>query len=92
MIVGPTRLDDQEGFRIMDDLRAEIEHASEPQRQRVELASLAPQYPDHRLWTEVLPGLGRLRYVAKRREGTQANPYLVITDDLAELRAALRHD
>jgi hypothetical protein len=73
----------------MDDLRAELEHAPELHRQRAELADLAPQYPDHRLWTEALPGLRRLRYVAQRREGTQARPYLVVTDDLAELRDAL---
>jgi hypothetical protein len=74
----------------MDDLRAELEHAPELQRQRAELAALAAQCPDHRLWTETLPGLRRLRYVAQRRQGTQANPYLVVTHDLAELRDALR--
>jgi hypothetical protein len=73
----------------MTDATADLEHASELHRQRAELADLAPHDPDHCLWTEALPGLGRLRYVAKRREGTQARPYLVVTDDLAELRDAL---
>jgi hypothetical protein len=76
--------------RIMDDLRAELEHAPEAQRQQAELTDLARQYPDHRLWTETLPGLRRLHYVAQRRTGTQARPYLVVTHDLAELRDALR--
>jgi hypothetical protein len=55
-----------------------------------ELAALAAAHPDHEIWAEQPPGLDQLKYVAQRRKGTSAQPYLVVTDDLAELRDALR--
>lgn len=59
------------------------------QRQRrAALDTLAAQHPNHHIWTETLPGLS-LRYIAQRRRGTNAQPYLVVTDDLDELSAAL---
>ena len=57
---------------------------------RAALEALAAEHPEHRFWTETLPGQDRLRYVARRRPGSQANPYLVVTDDFAELLSALR--
>jgi hypothetical protein len=54
------------------------------------LAEVAALAPHHRVWAERKPGLDRLTYVAQRRKGTNANPYLVVTKDLAELRDALR--
>lgn len=57
-------------------------------QRRAALDALAAQHPDHRIWTETLPGLS-LRYVAQRRRGTNARPYLVVTDDLTELREVL---
>jgi hypothetical protein len=51
---------------------------------------LAAEHPQHRIWTETLPGQDRPRYVAQRRAGSHANPYLVVTDDFAELVTALR--
>jgi hypothetical protein len=53
-----------------------------------ELDALAAQHPDHHIWTETLPGLS-LRYVAQRKPGTSARPYLIVTPDLHELRTAL---
>ncbi|MGH3070131.1 MAG: hypothetical protein ACRDMI_16320 [Streptosporangiaceae bacterium] len=58
------------------------------QSRRAELDTLAAQHPDHRIWTETLPGLPR-RYLAQRRPGTSARPYLIMTGDLDELKAAL---
>jgi hypothetical protein len=55
-----------------------------------EVAALAAAHPEHEIWAEQPPGLDRLKYVAQRRKGTSAQPYLVMTDDLAELRDALR--
>jgi hypothetical protein len=57
-------------------------------QRRAALDTLAAHHPDHRIWTETLPGLS-LRYIAQRRPGTSAQPYLVVTDDLDELSAAL---
>ena len=55
-----------------------------------EVAALAAAHPEHEIWAEQPPGLDQLKYVAQRRKGTSAQPYLVMTDDLAELRDALR--
>jgi hypothetical protein len=58
------------------------------QRAHRELATLAGQCPDHLLGMERYPGRAR-RYVARARPGTNATPWLVITTDIGELRAAL---
>lgn len=75
-------------------LRAELEHdrtaAVARAGCRAALEALAAEYPGHRVWTERLPGQDKLRYVARRRPGSHASPYLVVTDDFAELLAALR--
>jgi hypothetical protein len=55
-----------------------------------QLAALAAAHPDHEIWAERTPGLDQPKYVAQRRKGTSAQPYLVVTDDLAELRNELR--
>jgi hypothetical protein len=75
--------------------RADLEHPQAvflaDQRARRELASLADQCPDHLLGTECYPGRAR-RYVARAKPGTTATPWLVMTTDISELRAALtRH-
>lgn len=57
-------------------------------QRRGALDTLAARHPDHHIWTETLPGRS-LRYIAQRRRGTSARPYLVITDDLDELREVL---
>jgi len=54
-----------------------------------ELTELAAAHPAHEIWAEQPPGLTQLTYVAQRRQGTSAQPYLIVTDDLAELRRAL---
>jgi hypothetical protein len=58
------------------------------QRAHRELAALAGQCPDHFLGMECYPGRAR-RYVARAKPGTTATPWLVITADISELRAAL---
>ena len=58
------------------------------QRAHRELATLAGQCPDHLLRTECYPGRSR-RYIARAKPGTTATPWLVITTDISELRAAL---
>jgi DNA-binding XRE family transcriptional regulator len=55
-----------------------------------ELTELATAHPEHEIWAEQQPGQAQLRYVAQRRQGTTAQPYLIVSDDLAELRQALR--
>ena len=72
-------------------LRAELEHGRAAARVGcgAALEVVAAEHPGHRVWTEMLPG-NRLRYVARRRPGSQASPYLVVTDDFAELLTALR--
>ena len=55
-----------------------------------ELIDLARTQPGHDIWAERLPGSAQLRYVAQRRPGADAHPYLVVTSELAELRDALR--
>lgn len=76
-------------------LRAEREH-NRTDAARVgchtALEALAAEHPQHRIWTETLPGQDRLRYVAQRRPGSHTNPYLVVTDDFAELVTALHSD
>jgi len=74
-------------------LRAELEH-NRADATRVgchtALEALAAEHPQHRFWTETLSGQHRPRYVAQRRPGSNASPYLVVTDDFAELVTALR--
>jgi hypothetical protein len=52
-----------------------------------QIAALAAQAPGHRLTIETLPGRGD-RFVARARTPT-ARPWLVVTDDLNELRTEL---
>jgi hypothetical protein len=54
-----------------------------------ELIDLASTQPGHDIWAERLPGAEQLRYVAQRRRGTDAHPYVIVTTDFAELRDAL---
>jgi chloramphenicol 3-O-phosphotransferase len=74
------------------DARAGLEHDGAvlltERRLQKQLAALAGQYPDHLISTESYPGRGR-RFVARARAGTAARPWLVLTPDLDELRAAL---
>ena len=51
-----------------------------------ELATLQREFPRFRIWQETIHD--RVRYVA-RSTHTGLNPHTVVTDDLAELRAAL---
>ncbi len=79
-----------------DPFRFEIEHpaplvttlriAECPQ----ELIDLASAQPEHHIWAERLPGTAQLRYVAQRRSGSNAQPYVIVTSEFAELRDALR--
>ena len=48
-----------------------------------------PCQPGHDIWAERLPGQEQLRYVAQRRRGTDAHPYVIVTSDFAELPDAL---
>ena len=51
-----------------------------------DLDGLREQFPQFRIWRETT--MDRVRYVARsQRRGL--NPHTVVTDDLAELRAAL---
>jgi hypothetical protein len=74
--------------------RAGLEHGRavllSERRLQKQLAALADQCPDHLISTESYPGRGR-RFVARARPGTAARPWLVLTPDLDELRAALPH-
>ena len=54
-----------------------------------EMKALADEYPDHKIYTERIWWRTRIRYVAQRRRGTDAHPYLVIADYMSELRDAL---
>ena len=51
-----------------------------------ELASLRKDFPRFRVWRETIGD--RVHYVA-RSQHPGLNPHTVVTDDLAELRAAL---
>jgi O-methyltransferase involved in polyketide biosynthesis len=51
-----------------------------------ELVGLREQFPGFRIWREIT--VGRVRYVA-RRTRAGLNPHTVVTDNVAELRAAL---
>jgi hypothetical protein len=51
-----------------------------------ELTSLRKAFADFRIWRETIGE--RARYVA-RSQRAGLNPHTVVTDDLAELRAAL---
>jgi hypothetical protein len=73
------------------DARAGLEHdravlLAERRLER-QLAALADECPDHAISTECYPGRGR-RFVARARPGTAARPWLILTPDLDELRAA----
>ena len=78
-----------------EQLRFEIEHlAPRVTALRIaecppELIDLASAQPGHDIWAERLPGTAQLRYVAQRRRGTDAHPYVIVTSDFAELRDAL---
>jgi hypothetical protein len=73
-------------------IRADLEHPQAlllaEQRARHELAEIAQRCPDHLLGTECYPGRAR-RYLARAKPGTTASPWLVMTADIGELRAAL---
>jgi len=75
-----------------DDTRAALQYGGAAllveRRLQKQLAALADQCPDHLISTESYPGRGR-RFVARARPGTSARPWLVLTPDLEELRAAL---
>lgn len=61
-----------------------------PRVESEEVAALAAEHPQHEIWAEQPAGLvGTVKYVAKRRPGTLARPYIVVTHDFDELRAAL---
>jgi hypothetical protein len=72
--------------------RADLEHPPAQllaeQRARRELAEIAEQCPNHLLGTERYPGRAR-RYLARVKPGTTGSPWLVMTADIGELRAAL---
>jgi hypothetical protein len=72
--------------------RADLEHPQAlvlaEQRAQRELAEIAEQCPDHLLGTECYPGRAP-RYLARAKPGTTASPWLVMTADIGELRAAL---
>jgi hypothetical protein len=74
------------------DVPTDLEHGQAvllaERRLQKQLAALASQCPDHAISTESYPGRGR-RFVARARPGTSARPWLVLTPDLDELRAAL---
>ena len=72
--------------------RADLEHPQAlvlaEQRAQRELAEIVERCPDHLLGTECYPGRA-LRYLARAKPGTTARPWLVMTADIGELRAAL---
>ncbi len=78
-----------------DPFRFEIEHLAPPLTALriaecpAELLDLASAQPGHDIWAERLPGTEQIRYVAQRRRGTDAHPYVIVTSELAELRDAL---
>jgi hypothetical protein len=55
-----------------------------------ELIELASTHPGHDIWAERLPGSPQVRYVAQRRPGSNAQPYVIVTSEFSELREALR--
>ncbi len=73
-------------------LRAELEHLRAVARMgcRATVEAVAAEYTEHGVWTEIFAWADKLRYLARRRPGSQANPYLVVADDFAELLGALR--
>ena len=77
---------------LAEATRADLEHPHAAllaeQRAHRELATLAGQCPDHLLGMECYPGRAR-RYVARAKPGRTATPWLVITTEISELRAAL---
>ena len=77
---------------LAETTRAGLEHPQAvllaEQRAHRELAALAGRCPDHLFGMECYPGRAR-RYVARAKPGTTATPWLVITSDISELRAAL---
>ena len=54
---------------------------------RLARAALAAEHPDHVIRAEHIGW--RTRYVAQRRRGTAAHPYVVVTEYPDELRDAL---
>jgi len=54
-----------------------------------ELLDLASTHTGHDIWAERLPGSPQIRYVAQRRPGSNAQPYVVVTSEFTELRDAL---
>ncbi len=77
---------------VTEITRGDLEHPQAvllaEQKAHRELATLAGQCPGHLLGTECYPGRAR-RYIARAKPGTTATPWLVITTDISELRAAL---
>jgi hypothetical protein len=63
------------------------QQAEEANRMSDELTTLQGEFPDFRIWRETIAD--RVRYVARSRHAN-LNPHTVVTDDLAELRAALK--
>lgn len=88
----PAEQDSSPPLANPDTTRADLEHPQAlllaEQRAGRELAEIAEQCPDHLLGTECYPGRAR-RYLARAKPGTTASPWLVITADIGELRAAL---
>ena len=72
--------------------RADPEHSQAlliaEQRARRQLAEIAEQCPDHLLGIECYPGRAP-RYLARAKLGSTTSPWLVMTADIGELRAAL---
>ena len=72
--------------------RVDLEHPQAvllaEHRAHRELVTLAGQCPDHLFGMEDYPGRAR-RFIARAKPGTSATPWLVITTDISELRAAL---
>src|SRR5712664_3835147 len=64
-----------------------VQQGEDPHRMSEELATLQGEFPRFRIWQETIHD--RVRYVA-RSTHTGLNPHTVVTDDLAELRAALQ--
>jgi len=76
---------------VTEFTRGDLEHPQAvllaERRPHRELAALAGQCPDHLAGTEGYPGRAP-RYIARPKPGTTGTPWLVITTDISELRAA----
>jgi hypothetical protein len=64
----------------VNDLRADLSEPGDP------LVRLRDDFPQFEIWRENI--CGRRRYIARSRH-LNVNPYTVVTEDPAELRAAL---